>query len=50
MSAHIGGLVAGFLASMAIGIGDKGRKSDEINGSIVLGLLFLFMTYITLTK
>ena len=50
MSAHIGGLVAGFLASMAIGIGKKKKKSDEINGSIVLGLLFLFMTYITLTK
>lgn len=50
MSAHIGGLVAGFLASMAIGIGDKGRKSDEINGAIVLGLLFLFMTYLMLTK
>ncbi len=43
--AHIGGLIGGVLMSMAIGIGDKGRKTDEINGIIVLILLFAFMVY-----
>ena len=50
LSAHIGGLVAGLLSAMAIGIGDKGRKTDEINGAIVLVLLFIFMTYLLITK
>ena len=42
---HIGGLIGGILMSMAIGIGDKGRKSDRINGFIVLILLFAAMIY-----
>ena len=46
LSAHIGGLIGGILMSMAIGIGDKGRKSDEINGTIVLILIFMFMAYL----
>ena len=46
VSAHIGGLIGGILASMAIGIGDKGRKSDEINGLIVLILMMAFMIYL----
>ena len=43
--AHIGGLIGGILVSMCIGIGDKGRKTDEVNGLIVLILLFAFMIY-----
>lgn len=50
LSAHIGGLVAGLLSAMAIGIGDKGRKTDEINGIIVLILLFIFMIYMLINK
>ena len=45
ISAHIGGLIGGLLLSMAIGIGDKGRKNDEINGIIVLIIMFIFMLY-----
>ena len=45
ISAHIGGLIGGLLLSMAIGIGDKGRRNDEINGMIVLILMFIFMGY-----
>ena len=45
ISAHIGGLIGGILTSMFIGIGDKGRRSDEINGIIVLVLMILFMCY-----
>lgn len=47
---HIGGLIGGLLTSMLIGIGDKGRKSDQINGGIVLVLMFIFMIYMTLSK
>jgi rhomboid protease GluP len=46
VSAHIGGLIGGILTSMFIGIGDKGRRSDEINGIIVLVLMTLFMCYL----
>ena len=46
VSAHIGGLIGGILTSMFIGIGDKGRKSDEINGLIVLILMIIFMCYL----
>ncbi len=50
MSGHIGGLIGGILMSMAIGIGDKGRRKDEINGIIVLVLMFIFMTYMVIIK
>ena len=50
LSAHVGGLIGGILISMALGIGDKGRKSDEINGVIVLILLFVFMIYLLFTR
>ena len=47
---HIGGLIGGILMSMAIGIGDKGRKSDRINGVIVLILLFAAMIYMMMQR
>ena len=48
--AHIGGLIGGILMAMAIGIGDKGRKTDEINGIIVLVLIFAFMIYMLISR
>ena len=48
--AHIGGLIGGLLVSMAIGIGDKGRKSDQVNGAIVLVLMAAFMFYMITIK
>ena len=50
MSAHLGGLIGGVLVSMGIGIGDKGRKNDQINGIIVLILMSAFMVYMLLTR
>ncbi len=50
VSAHIGGLIGGALASMAIGLGDKNRKSDRINGTIVLTLMFISMIYFIMIK
>ena len=50
VSAHLGGLIGGILISMAIGIGDKGRRSDQINGIIVYVLMMAFMIYMIFTK
>ena len=50
LSAHIGGLIGGILISMAIGIGDKHRKSDQINGLVVLILMAVFLIYMMMTK
>ena len=44
--AHIGGLVGGYLATMAIGIKNKSHKKDMINGWIVLILYIAFLSYI----
>ena len=45
-AAHIGGLIGGYLASMAIGIPNKSTKKDMINGWIVLILYIAFLSYI----
>lgn len=50
LSAHIGGLIGGILTSMALGIGDKERKTDQINGIIVIVLMIVFMLYMIFTK
>lgn len=50
LSAHIGGLIGGILVSMGLGIGDKYRKSDQINGFIVLIVMFIFLIYMLITK
>ena len=50
LSAHIGGLIGGILVSMGLGIGDKYRKSDQINGFIVLIVMFAFLMYMMMTK
>lgn len=44
--AHIGGLIGGYLATMAIGIKNKSEKKDMINGWIVLILYLTFLSYI----
>ncbi len=50
LSAHIGGLIGGILVSMGLGIGDKYRKSDQINGFIVFIVMFAFLMYMMMTK
>ena len=44
--AHIGGLIGGYLATMAIGIKNKSTKKDMINGWIVLILYLAFLSYV----
>ena len=45
--AHLGGLLGGYIASVAVGVKYKSTKSEKINGSIVLALLFLFLIYMS---
>lgn len=51
-AAHIGGLIGGYLISMAAGIGIDNResKSSRINGIIISIILTVFMIYIGLIK
>ncbi len=42
---HIGGLVGGYLLTMALGIPGKSNKSDRINGIIVLTILVGFLIF-----
>jgi len=43
--AHIGGLVGGFFATMAVGVPNKGKKSERINGIICLTIYTIFAVY-----
>ena len=42
-AAHIGGLIGGYLATMALGIPGKAKKQEKINGSIVLVIYLAFL-------
>ena len=48
--AHMGGLIGGYLATMALGASDKATKSEKVNGWLVLILLAGFLTYFMLNK
>lgn len=50
VSAHIGGLLGGFLTSMAVGIETKKNKTDRINAIIVILIMTAFLGYMLLTK
>ena len=43
---HIGGLVGGIFASMAVGIKNKTTKSEQINGAICLVIFIAFISYL----
>ncbi len=45
-AAHIGGLVGGFFATMALGIENKDHLSDRINGWITLSIYLIFLVYV----
>jgi len=42
-AAHIGGLIGGYLTTMALGVKGKSKKQDMINGAIVLFIFIVFM-------
>lgn len=43
---HIGGLIGGYLASMAIGITSDSKNNDKINGWILLCVFVAFLIYL----
>ena len=43
---HIGGLIGGFLASMAVGVPEVENKKDRINGIILLVIYTSFVSYL----
>ena len=46
--AHIGGLIGGILATMAVGVPHKSTKSQIINGWVLLIIYTCFITYLAL--
>ena len=48
--AHIGGLIGGYLSTMAIGLENKSTKEEKLNGWIVLTLLILFLAIFTIIR
>lgn len=50
VSAHVGGLIGGVLTSLIVGVEDKKRKTDQINGIIVLILMIAFLIYMLMIK
>lgn len=45
-AAHIGGLIGGILITMSLGIKYKSKKSEQINGIVLLSLFLGFLIYI----
>ena len=43
--AHIGGLIGGFIITMALGVKFKSSNSEKINGTIITLLFTIFMIY-----
>lgn len=43
--AHIGGLIGGYLFTMALGVPGKSKASDKVNGWIVIVILVAFLCY-----
>ena len=48
--AHIGGLIGGVFASMAVGVPDKDKTADKANGSILLLIYLTFLIYLAFFK
>ena len=44
LSAHIGGLIAGILISMALGVKGKSQTSDKVNG-IIMSIIFIAFSF-----
>ena len=48
--AHIGGLIGGYLSTMAVGASDKATIKEKVNGTIVFIILTIFLLVFSLTK
>ena len=49
-AAHIGGLIGGLFAAMALGVQQKENTQDKVNGFIVLCIYILFLAYLIFTR
>lgn len=49
-AAHIGGLIGGIIASMAVGIPEKSTKFEKTNGWIILVIYTCFILYLSFIK
>ena len=49
-AAHIGGLIGGILASIAVGISNKDSKGDNIHGIILLAIYLTFIIYLVFIR
>ena len=49
-AAHIGGLIGGLFAAMALGVQQKENTQDKVNGFIVLCMYILFLAYLIFTR
>ena len=47
---HIGGLIGGVLTAMAVGIPNKSKKSERINGAICVVIFIAFLSYLIFFK
>ena len=45
--AHLGGLLGGYISSMAVGVKYKSTDGEKRNGRICLVLLFIFLIYMS---
>lgn len=48
--AHIGGLIGGFVGTMALGIKHKSSASEKINGTIITIVIIIFLCYLMMNK
>lgn len=46
LAAHIGGLVGGVLVAMVVGVPDKSKAKDIINGTILTIIYLIFISYL----
>jgi len=45
-AAHIGGLLGGLVCGMALGVSDKTKKFERVNGFIILAIYIAFLVYL----
>lgn len=50
LAAHIGGLVGGILVAIMVGVPEKSKKIDKINGAILTIIYFIFIAKIAFGK
>lgn len=50
LAAHMGGLVGGVLVSMMVGVPDKSKTKDIINGTILTIIYLIFISYLAFLR